>query len=307
MAQVIARCNLCQRDDAQVLYLAGVAQRNQIVRCNHCGLMYASPREEADCVKIALWDDPPDWDVAKEAPQRFEKEVLQVRDYENTRALLARLHPKRGKLVEIGSSYGFQLDAFRKQGWDVLGVDPDRGGCRHATHKLGLPTIASTLEDANLPDCFADVVVMLHVIEHLPDPLATLREIHRVLKSGGHLVLETPRYDTLMYKLLGRRERSLGCDGHIFFYTTDTLRRTYEAAGFELVQLDYVGRSLTLDRLAYNVGVITRSPSIQRRIAAWSRRLGCQNIRFHLNFRDMQRVCLRKRDGGGSDARPVNS
>ena len=91
---------------------------------------------------------------------------------------------------------------------------------------------------------------MLHVIEHLPDPLATLREINRVLKPRGYLVLETPRYDSLMYKVLGRRERSLRCDGHIYFYTTDTLRRTYEAANFELVQLDYVGRSLTFDRLS---------------------------------------------------------
>jgi hypothetical protein len=97
-----------------------------------------------------------------------------------------------------------------------------------------------------------------------------------------------------MYKLLGRRERSLGCDGHIYFFTTDSLRKTYEAAGFEPVRLDYVGRSLTLDRLAYNVGVVTRSRPIQARIFSVSRRLGFQKVRFHLNFRDMQRVCVRK-------------
>jgi len=61
-------------------------------------------------------------------------------------------------------------------------------------------------------------------------------------------VLETPRYDTLMLKLLGRRERSLSCDGHIFFFTIDSLRRLYEIAGFELERLDYPPRSLTLDR-----------------------------------------------------------
>jgi 2-polyprenyl-3-methyl-5-hydroxy-6-metoxy-1,4-benzoquinol methylase len=294
MSQIMTNCNLCRVNDATVVYPAGIAQRNQIVCCNRCGLMYASPREEADYVEIESWDDNPDWDVAKEVPQRYEKESLQIRDYANTRALLARLYPQRGKIVEIGSGLGFQLEAFRKEGWEVLGIDPDRNSCRHATQKLNIPTIASTLDAAALPDESADVVLMLHVIEHLPDPVATLREINRVLKPGGHLVLETPRYDTLMYKLLGRRERSLRCDGHIYFYTTDSLRRTYEAAGFDLVQLDYVGRSLNFDRLAYNIGVITRSPPIQRGINSMSRRLGFQKIQFHLNFHDMQRVVLRK-------------
>jgi 2-polyprenyl-3-methyl-5-hydroxy-6-metoxy-1,4-benzoquinol methylase len=240
--------------------------------------------------------------MAKERPQRYEKEQLQVRDYAGTRALLARLYPQRGKLVELGSSMGLLLDSFREDGWDVLGIDPDRNGCRHATQRLNIPTIATTLEVADQPDESVDVMVMLHVIEHVPDPVQTLREIHRVLKPGGHLVIETPRYDTLMYKLLGRRERSLGCNGHIYFFTTDTLRRTYEAAGFETVRLDYVGRSLTLDRLAYNVGVITRSRPIQTMIYSASRRLSFQKVRFHLNFRDMQRVCVRKASPRTGDA-----
>jgi len=295
-------CNLCQIDDATVVYPAGVAQHNQIVRCNRCGLMYASPREAADSVKIESWEFNPEWDVAKERPQRYEKEHLQIRDYAGTRALLARIYPKRGKLVEVGSSMGIQLEAFRREGWDVLGVDPDRIRCHYATQTLKIPTIAATLEKARLPDASADVVVMLHVIEHLPDPMATLREIHRVLKPGGHLVLETPRYDTLMYDLLGRRERSLRCDGHIYFYTTDTLRRTYEAAQFELVQLDYVGRSLTLDRLAYNVAVITGSSWIQQKVGPVSRKLSLNKIYFYLNFRDMQRVCVRKDGPRAEDA-----
>lgn len=294
MANVSLSCNLCDIDDPALVYPAGVAQRNQIVRCNRCGLTYANPREDADCVVIDTWEDNPDWDLAKDPSQRYEKERLQVSDYKTTRALLGRLHPERGKLVEVGSGLGFQLEAFRRDGWDVLGIDPDRNGCRHATQELKIPTYASTLEATNLQNASADVVVMLHVIEHLPDPLSTLREVYRILKPGGHLVIETPRYDTLMYKLLGSRERSLRCDGHIYFYTTASLRRTYQAAGFKLVRLDYVGRSLTLDRLAYNLGVILRSKSAEATIDALLRRVGLRDRVIHLNLRDMQRVCVQR-------------
>ena len=98
--------------------------------------------------------------------------------------------------------------------------------------KLGIETINSILEHAEIPDQSVDAVVLLHVIEHVPDPVGTLREIFRVLRPGGHLILETPRYDSLMFKLLGKRERSLSCDGHIFFFTTGTLKQACEKAGF---------------------------------------------------------------------------
>lgn len=287
-------CNICHADDAAVVFRAGVAQIQQIVRCNQCGLMYANPRKTPDCEEMKDWAVDPDWDVAKERPQRFEKEILQVRDYARTKAALNRIYPQRGKVLEIGSSMGFLLDSFRNDGWFVFGLDPDRNSCRYATEKNGIPNKVATLEEAALPDESFDVVLMMHVIEHVPDPARLLKEVWRVLRRGGHLVLETPRYDTLMFKLLGRRERSLGCEGHIYFFTTDTLRRLYEMVGFKLLTLDNVGRSLTLDRLVYNVGVISRSAWLLSVLSKLSRRLALNKVTFHVNVRDMQRLSLRK-------------
>jgi 2-polyprenyl-3-methyl-5-hydroxy-6-metoxy-1,4-benzoquinol methylase len=287
-------CNVCGTGAFTVVYAAGVAQVNQIVKCNGCGLMYANPRREADHVEIETYPDDPNFDVEKVVPQRIEKERLQVRDLDRTREHLNNLYPSRGRLVEIGSSFGYTLDAFRKDKWDVLGIEPDRWSGKYASEKMHIETRRSTLEGAKLPDEFADVVVMLHVIEHVPNPLGTLREIWRVLKPGGHLILETPRYDTAMFWLLGRRERSLSCDGHIFFFTSETLRKAYTAAGFELDRLDYTGRSLTFDRVVYNLGVITKSPILQRVSASVSRRLQLQRINLTLNLRDIQRACLVK-------------
>jgi 2-polyprenyl-3-methyl-5-hydroxy-6-metoxy-1,4-benzoquinol methylase len=287
-------CNICGSTDFAVLFAAGVAQVNQIVECKRCGLMYANPRCPADHVRIESWEDDPAWDFERENPQRFEKERLQTRDYANTRALLSRLYPQRGSLVEVGSSTGSLLQTFHIDGWDVMGVEPDLNAARYATNKLGIRTIHSTLERSSIGDQSFDVAVLLHVIEHVPDPVATLQELYRILKPGGHLVVETPRYDTLMFKLLGRRERSLSCDGHIFFFTTDTLRQAYKKAGFELVQYENVGRSLTIDRLVHNLAIMSKIPTAPRVIGAVSRSLSFHKLSFTINVRDMQRVCLRK-------------
>ena len=290
-------CNVCGAPDFRIIFPPGVAQINQIVKCTQCGLMYANPRKEADLVEIESCPDDPNFDVASRFPQRLEKERLQVRDLNGTREYLGVLYPKRGKLLEIGSSLGYTLDAFRNDGWDVVGVEPDRNSARYATKRMNIETLTLTLESANLPAESIDVIVMLHVIEHVSDPVGTLREIMRVLKPGGRLVLETPRYDTAMFWILGRRERSLSCSGHIFFFTTDTLRKAYTAAGFQLDRLNYTGRSLTLDRLIYNIGVISKSPTVNRVLASLSRAVRLQNISLTINLRDIQRVCLVKPQG----------
>ena len=286
-------CNYCGVDDATVVFGPGVAQISPIVRCNRCGLMYASPRAKPpDHVEIAAYD--PNYNPLHATNTRVIKEQLQVRDYDKTRALLNQLYPQRGKLVEVGSSLGYLLDTFRRDGWDVLGVEPFYQLCRFAHDELGLEVVNAILETAGLEDESVDVLLLNHVIEHVEDPLHTFQEVNRVLKPGGHFVIETPRYDTLAFKLLGRRERSVSCPGHIYFFTTQSLRNLYEAAGFSTVQVDYVGRSLTADRLCYNLGVISKSAKVKNSLNWISQHLSLRKLRFYLNFRDMQRVCVRK-------------
>jgi hypothetical protein len=71
------------------------------------------------------------------------------------------------------------------------------------------------------------------------------------------------------------------------------LRKTYGKAGFVLEHFERVGRSLTFDRLAYNVAVISKSPTVKRIVNLPGVLL--QKLRLTINVRDMQRVCVRKR------------
>jgi 2-polyprenyl-3-methyl-5-hydroxy-6-metoxy-1,4-benzoquinol methylase len=286
-------CDLCGADDYTVLYKAGVAQAAQIVECKSCGLMYANPRAaEPDHVLVEDYDA--DYVEGHTNQERYAKEALQVRDYTGTRKFLAERFPKRGKLLEVGSGFGYLLDFFRQDGWAVLGVEPNEGLNRHARKHLGIDVLSVILPDAKFDDNSFDAVLMMHVIEHVPSPEDTLREIFRVLKPGGMLVMETPRYDTLMYKLLGRRERSLSCTGHIYFFTSKTLRAISEKAGFTVTRADKVGRSLTVGRLAYNLGVISRSPGLRGAMVKTARKLGFENTSMTFNVRDMERIYLTK-------------
>ncbi|MBV9387839.1 MAG: class I SAM-dependent methyltransferase [Chroococcidiopsidaceae cyanobacterium CP_BM_ER_R8_30] len=293
-------CNACGCDDYVVIFPDGVAQRNQIVRCNYCGLMYASPRYKlVDSKNYELYepegllfgveeyqDHPYRW--------RYDKEQFQCQDYKELKNFLNTLKPQRGRLLEVGCSMGQLLDLFRQDGWDVQGVDPWKEAALFTSQKMNIACSPTTLEGAAFENNLFDVVLMLHVIEHVDNPLGTLQEVFRVLKPGGYLVLETPRYDTLMFKIFGRRERSVSCDGHVYFFTTDSLQSLYERVGFQTIRREYNGRSLNLSRFCWNIAVMTKNESLQeivRRMTYWLR---LDRIRFHLNLHDMQRVIVQK-------------
>jgi 2-polyprenyl-3-methyl-5-hydroxy-6-metoxy-1,4-benzoquinol methylase len=260
--------------------------------------LYANPRtKEVDSVLIETYD--PEFvlsAIVNQDSQRLEKEALQVKDYEKTRAFLHEDYPEKGKLIEVGSGLGYLLNFFKQDGGNVLGLEPNVGMCRYAESEFGIEIIPTILEKAELEHRSADAVLMMHVIEHVSDPYSTLKEVYRILKPGGIFVMETPRYDTLMFKLLGKRERSLSCDGHIYFFTTNTLEKLATKAGFTVLKTDYVGRSLTLDRLFYNLGVVSKSQVIKQILKDVAVKLHLNKISLYLNTRDMERIYLKKPD-----------
>lgn len=287
------KCNLCGADDYAVVFPKGHAQLHRIVRCNRCGLMYANPQELVDCERVQSDAHPKIYDE-KEARQYLQKQYVQLPDNERALRVLNGLVPRRGRLLEIGSYCGIFLNRIRADGWEVMGVEPDQAAADYARDKFNLNISGDLLPNPELPDHAFDAAVMLHVIEHMPDPSENLREIHRVLKPGGVLVVETPRFDSLLFKLLGRHERSIcNCNGHIYFFSVPTLCRLLEKNGFEIIRADMVGRTLTIDRLFYNIGLVLGSPRLRR----WFGRLGAglhlDKLRLHINVRDMQRLYSR--------------
>jgi 2-polyprenyl-3-methyl-5-hydroxy-6-metoxy-1,4-benzoquinol methylase len=293
MVNGAANCNNCGAREHEVVFRPGVAQKHQIVRCMNCGLMYAYPRATANVanyVAAGQTGEPMSLQTP-EVIRSFDK----LPDYEPIGLDLRKLLPRGKTLLEVGCNAGVLLDRFRGQGWSVSGVEPDAKAANFARSHYGLDVKASTLEDAGYDPATFDAVVMLHVIEHLDDPAGTVAAIARVLRPHGFLVVETPVYDTLMYRLLGRRERSLSCDGHIVFYTGGTLAALLERCGFEIVEQRRVGRTVSFGRLLWNIGVMSKSRAVQHVIERVSNALGLiHRGRLYLNTRDMLRVFARK-------------
>ena len=89
-----------------------------------------------------------------------------------------------GSVLEVGCGPGLMLEALRKHGWQVTGIERTESMAAYAREKLGLNVIPGGIEA--LPKGLAfDLIVMFQVLEHMPNPLSILKECAARLKPGS--------------------------------------------------------------------------------------------------------------------------
>jgi len=147
------------------------------------------------------------------------------------RAVRRVLPRRRLRLVDIGCGTGTVLSALGDLG-ETVGIEAN-DTLLAVARASGLDARKGALPDA-LPVApgWADVVLLLDVIEHLDDDAAALRGVHRVLARGGVLVVTVPAYPWLWSghdAVLGHRRR----------YVARSLRGLLESAGYRVERLTY--------------------------------------------------------------------
>lgn len=142
---------------------------------------------------------------------------------------------RRGRLLDIGCGTGTFLVHMRALGWEVAGVEPDPGAVTIAQRLLGTEAIhQGILEEAALPADSFDAITMSHVIEHVPEPVNTLKACMQVLKPGGKLVVLTPNVESLGHRIFSNAWRPLEVPRHLFLFSPYTLGKCAIKAGLKI-------------------------------------------------------------------------
>jgi len=276
-----AKCNNCSNTDYFVVFKEDLAQANQIVKCKNCGLMYSYP--------LNIDFDGSYWEASAKEPvfissfpeMTDQQERVKARDYISSINYVEKIIPTKGRALEVGASKGNFLNLLEKRGWQVTGIEPSPERADKAKKTFGYDLILNKLEDTNLSDNSFDAIFMFHAIEHVLDPSNVISILYRYLKPGGLLVIETPTYDSIPFYILRHRERSIRCDSHYFFFTKKLLRQMMEKHGFVILRHERVGRTLTLERLFWNISVMIRGKKVDRLLAKISSFLKFKSIKIY--------------------------
>lgn len=138
------------------------------------------------------------------------------------------------KLLDVGCGNGEFLTLARLAGWDVVGVDFDPSAVKVARSR-GIDVRQGSVGVIDPAKESFDGVTLSHVIEHVHDPLAVLRQCHALLKPGGWIWIETPNIDAQGHARYGANWRGLEPPRHLVLFSRDSLFRTLVQAGFNSI------------------------------------------------------------------------
>ncbi len=139
------------------------------------------------------------------------------------------------RLLDVGCGNGDFLQRAQSLGWKVEGFDFDPQAVA-AAQAAGLKVRVGSIQlYANAREEF-DVVTCNHVIEHVHDPRQLLSDIHRILKPGGRLWIETPNIASSGHALFGRSWRGLETPRHLVLFNHHSLIATVRDAGFAITR-----------------------------------------------------------------------
>jgi 2-polyprenyl-3-methyl-5-hydroxy-6-metoxy-1,4-benzoquinol methylase len=212
--------------DFDVLPLRG-GRTGFVCGCGECGLVFSNPLPTAAELE-EFYSTTGTWAGDRQHLDDHSDHVQLGRSwtrlFDGMRDTLDVAKPPVGaSVLDFGCGEGTMLDALQSCGWQTWGIETasDRAFARHRRLQVipGAPTF--------------DLVLALHVLEHVPSPLQLLRQLAAACRIGGHVLVAVPRLDALSahrdyrYVLNGR--------AHIMAYTSRCLEALLVRSGWEIV------------------------------------------------------------------------
>lgn len=142
-------------------------------------------------------------------------------------------------VLEIGASTGEFLDVCRDyEPKTITGIEISKDASKKAFLKYGLIFQTSNIENIFSKKKY-DTIFMFHVIEHVTDPIATIKKCMSMLKRNGVLIMETPNIDSFEYSIYKKNWQSWSPKEHTFLFSTFTFRRFQQILKLSKLQFRY--------------------------------------------------------------------
>ncbi len=197
-----------------------------LVQCVSCGLVFLNPRPSLD--EIGEYYKNYHLHINILNLNWFAKQILLTETVGNTRY---GTNSQNNKFLEIGFGDGIFLEYMKNKKWDAYGIEIEEE-CVNRLKKMGIENVyTGDIFSRPFNDGTFDLVRMNHTLEHMHEPLKLLKEIKRILKKNGRLILAVPNFDGACHRLFKQYAYSLHLPFHLYFFSLLTLQKLIDTIG----------------------------------------------------------------------------
>ncbi|RZK48941.1 MAG: class I SAM-dependent methyltransferase [Pedobacter sp.] len=139
----------------------------------------------------------------------------------------------KGTLLDIGAGTGDFLVTANNSGWNTTGIEPS-GKARSIAVSKGVK-FQEDLSD--ISDNSFDVVTMWHVLEHVPDVEMQIRELRRIAKPDGTIIIAVPNFKSYDAKYYGRHWAAYDVPRHLWHFSKTAIEKLFSREGMELIKV----------------------------------------------------------------------
>lgn len=232
-------CDWCGSQQGDLLFEGGDGLLDlpgmfRHVRCYKCGLIRQNPRLAWESLKEYYPKDYTSYSpILKEERSRWRQWDRRYGMWKRLRLIQKR--QGGGQLLDVGCGTGIFLEAaLRTKRWQVVGIEPTQWAANYARQSLGANVLTGSLADVSLPENYFHLVTMWDVLEHLPQPVQDLRQVHRLLREGGWLVFSIPNVESLGARVFGPYWIGWDLPRHLYLFPRPTLETILTSLGFRI-------------------------------------------------------------------------
>ena len=144
--------------------------------------------------------------------------------------LINSLQTNKGKILDVGAGTGEFLSVAKNDGWQTIGVEPSDKAKAIAKSK-GVSFVEQTSE---LENHSFDVISMWHVLEHVPDLEKQIKELKRLLKPTGTLIIAVPNFKSFDAKHYGKFWAAYDVPIHFWHFSKTAIQLLFEKEEMKL-------------------------------------------------------------------------
>lgn len=164
----------------------------------------------------------------------FEKMYHLVKSYSLKKkvGIINSYHPEKGSLLDIGAGTGDFLVTAKAQGWQTTGIEPNENAKKLAISKgISFQNNIESIENQQF-----DVITMWHVMEHVPDVTHQIKELKRLLKPNGTIIIAVPNYKSYDAQHYGIFWAAYDVPRHLWHFSKTSIEKLVSRENMKLVK-----------------------------------------------------------------------